>query len=212
MFDFTKVQLTVTRRDGTREPFDADRINRSIERASFGMIDPISKVTQVATDTHVTLYDGITEEELDFATINAAVQNIKEDIDYDKIATRLLLKTVYKNVLGDYKGEAELKALHKKHFAEYIKTGVANGILDKRMQENFDLERLSNALDISRDELFIYAGLDGLLNRYSIKDKKQKAFETPQYLFMRVAMGNSYNEKDSTDWAIKFYEKMSQHE
>src|SRR5260221_3701264 len=29
---------------------------------------------------------------------------------------------------------------------------------------------------------------------------------------MRVAMGNSYNEKDPTEWAVKFYEIMSHHE
>ncbi len=204
--------LTITKRDGTKEPFNADHINRSIERAAIGMIDPISKVTQVATDTKVTLYDGITTEELDQATINAAVQNIKDDADYDKIATRLLLKTVYKNVLGGYETDQELKALHKQHFAEYIKNGIAEKILDERMAKNFDLERLAGALDIQRDELFIYAGLSSLLGRYSIKDKRQKAFETPQYFFMRIAMGMSYNEKDTTEQAIKFYEKMSQHE
>ena len=37
-------------------------------------------VTQIATETRLTLYDGITTEEMDQATINAAVQNIKEDI------------------------------------------------------------------------------------------------------------------------------------
>jgi ribonucleotide reductase alpha subunit len=47
------------------------------------------------------------------------------------------------------------------------------------------------------------------LDRYSVKDKRQKPFETPQYFFMRVAMGLAYNEKDPTEWAIKFYEKMS---
>ncbi|MFI5205695.1 MAG: ribonucleotide reductase N-terminal alpha domain-containing protein, partial [Candidatus Paceibacterales bacterium] len=206
------MDLTITKRDGSKELFNADHINRSIERAAIGMIDPIAKVTQVATDTKVTLYDGITTEELDMATINAAVQNIKEDVDYDKIATRLLLKTVYKHVLGGYETDDQLKKLHTAHFADYIKQGIANGILDKRMAENFDLEKLASVLDISRDELFIYAGLDGLLNRYSIKDKNQKPYETPQYLFMRVAMGNSYNEKDPTEWAMKFYEKMSQHE
>ncbi len=206
------MELNVTKRDGTRVLFNADQINRSIERASFGMIDPIAKVTQVATDTKVTLYDGITTDELDQATINAAVQNIKEDVDYDKIATRLLLKTVYKHVLGKYENQEELKKIHKEHFATYIKNGVAGGILDARMEKNFDLDKLASVLDILRDELFIYAGLDGLLNRYSIKDRNQKTFETPQYLFMRVAMGNSYNEKDPTEWAIKFYEKMSQHE
>ncbi|KKP41651.1 MAG: Ribonucleoside-diphosphate reductase [Parcubacteria group bacterium GW2011_GWA2_33_14] len=96
------MELKVTKRDGTKELFNADLINRSIERAALGMIDPIAKVTQVATDTQVTLYDGITTDELDEATINAAVQNIKEDPDYDKIATRLLLKVLYKHVLGDY--------------------------------------------------------------------------------------------------------------
>src|SRR3989338_905944 len=154
------MELTITKRDGTKELFNADRINRSIERAAFGMIDPIAKVTQVATDTNVTLYNGITEEELDLATINAAVQNIKEDPDYDKIATRLLLKTVYKHVLGDYGRDTnQLKKLHKESFSSYIKKGVADGILDKRMQENFDLEKLASVLDISRDEIFIYSGL-----------------------------------------------------
>jgi ribonucleoside-diphosphate reductase alpha chain len=43
-------------------------------------------VTQIATETRLTLYDGITTEEMDLATINAAVQNIKEDIEYDKVA------------------------------------------------------------------------------------------------------------------------------
>ena len=207
------MELTVTKRDGTRELFNADKINRSIERAAYGLIDPITKVTQIATDTKVILYNGITSEELDQATINASVQNIKEDPDYDKIATRLLLKTVYKHVLGDYNEDSkQLKKMHKESFTGHIKTGIANKILDVRMESNFDLEKLAGALDIEKDELFIYAGLSSLLNRYSIKDKNQKPFETPQYFFMRVAMGLSYNEKDPTEYAIKFYEKMSNHE
>ncbi len=207
------MELTITKRDGTKELFNADRINKSIERACFGLIDPIAKVMQVATDTNVTLYDGITEEELDIATINAAVQNIKENPDYDKIATRLLLKTVYKRVLGEYGKDMEkLRAVHKSHFKEYIKAKVAEKVFDERMEKNFDLDRLSNAMDISRDELFIYAGLSSLMNRYSVKDKNQQPAETPQYFFMRVAMGNAYNEKDPTEMAMKFYEKMSNHE
>src|ERR1700741_67956 len=109
------VQLTITKRDGTKQPFNADKINRSIERACYGLTDPIAMVTQIATETQLTLYDGITTEELDQATINAAVQNIKEDIEYDKVATRLLLKTIYRQVLGDYDkdNEAELELKHR---------------------------------------------------------------------------------------------------
>ena len=39
---------------------------------------------------------------------------------------------------------------------------------------------------------------------------KNDAAETPQYLFMRIAMGLSFNEKDPTLWAKRFYQKMSQ--
>src|SRR5580704_8238720 len=103
--------LTITKRDGTKEPFNADKINRSIERACAGLLDPIGMTTQIATETQLTLYDGITTDEMDHATINAAVQNIKEDVEYDKVATRLLLKTIYRRVIGDYNKDdiADLK-------------------------------------------------------------------------------------------------------
>jgi ribonucleoside-diphosphate reductase alpha chain len=208
------MELTITKRDGTREPFNADKINRSIERACQGMEDPIGMVTQIATETRLTLYDGITTEEMDQATINAAVQNIKEDIEYDKVAVRLLLKTVYRRVLEDYENNPALLARkHREFFPEWIKRGVEGGILDPRMIEKFNLKELAGVLDISRDDLFMYAGLSSYLDRYSLKSKKDgKPNETPQYFFMRVAMGLSFNEKDPNEWAKKFYSKMSKFE
>ena len=213
MFQPSLMPLTITKRDGTKEPFNADKINRSIERAAEGLLDPISKVIQVATETRLTLYDGITTEEMDKATINAAIQNVQHDPEYDKIATRLLLKTVYKKILGDYgDDEVILEQKHRESFKAYIENGVKNGKLDTRMIDKFDLNELSNTLDISRDEIFLYAGLSGLLDRYSIKNEKQEPIESPQYFFMRVAMGLSYNEENPTQWAQRFYHKMSKHD
>jgi len=207
------MSLSITKRDGTKEDFNADRINRSIERACVGLTDPISMVTQIATETRLTLYDGITTEEMDKATIQAAVQNIKEDIEYDKVATRLLLKITYRKVVGEYEDDPEvLRKKHRDAFIAYVKGGVEDKLLDIRMIEKFNLETLGDALDISRDELFVYAGLSTLLDRYALKDPKQQPMETPQFFFMRVAMGLSYNEKDPTAWAKRFYEKQSKHE
>ncbi len=206
------MNITVTRQDGTKEPFNADRINRSIERACRGLFDPVSKVTQIATETQLTLYDGITEYEMDQATINAAVQNIKEDIEYDVVAKRLLLKTVYRQVVKDFKSNDEPEVFVKKHrdsFVTYIEENVAAGKLNVNMKEKFDLVELANTLAIQRDELFQYAGLDGLINRYLIKNEKQNPLETPQYFFMRIAMGLSYNEANPTEMAKRFYNKMS---
>ena len=205
------MRIFITKRDGSREAFNADRINKSIERACAGIADPISKVVQIATETRLMLYDGITTQEMDYATINAALQNVQEDIAYDKIACRILLKTVYKEILGDYgEDREELEKLHTAHFSAYIADGVAEGLLDERMAKKFNVKKLAKALALSRDELLEYAGLSTLLNRYTMKDRDQQPLETPQYFFMRVAMGLSYNEKDPTAQAIQFYDSMSQ--
>lgn len=205
------MSLNITRRDGTKEPFDADRINRALERACKGLPDVVGKVIQIATETQLTLYDGITEDEIDEATINTALQNVKDDPDYDKVATRLLLKTVYKRILGDYPRDNAtiVSERHVELFPKFIEKGVADGLLDKRMAEKFDLEDLAKHLDTSRDEFFQYAGLSTLLHRYSLKDEKNISQEVPQFTFMRVAMGLSYNEANPNEWAKKFYDKFS---
>ena len=204
------MQISITKRDGSKEPFNADRINRSIERACRDVQDWVGKVVQIASETRLMLYDGITTEELDYATINAALQNVQEDPQYDIIATRLLLKTIYRRVVGEYSDDLSLLTTrHAEHFIEYIQANVLTGQLDARMATNFDLSALAGALTLQRDELFGYAGLSTLLDRYSIKSPLQKPLETPQYTFMRVAMGLSYNEENPTAAAISFYNRMS---
>src|SRR3989344_1958569 len=207
------MSITVTRHDGKREPFNADKINRSIERACYGLTDPVSKVTQIASETRLTLYDGITTEEMDQATINAAIQNIKDDIDYDKIATRLSLKVIYRRVVGDYNHDKTiLTKLHKDAFLKYVSKGVASNRLDKRMAEKFDLVKLSEEINLDRDELFQYTGISTVASLYLLKDEKDNYLETPQMYWMRVAMGLAYKEDDPTAWAIRFYNKMSKME
>ena len=203
--------IHVVKRDGTRELFDANKINLALVRASEGLPDQISKVVQVATELQLTLFDGITTEQLDEAVIHTALQNVKDDPDFDTIAARLLLKNIYKNILGDYKDEAELKKLHAKHFPVYIKQAVEDGLLDKRMADTklFDLKKLAEALDPSRDNLSKYLGVITNKNRYALRKQNGEPIETPQYTHMRIAMGLSFNEKDPTATALDFYEHMS---
>ena len=203
--------IQVVKRDGTREPFDANKINLALVKASEGLPDQIQKVVQVATELQLTLFDGITTEELDEAVIHTALQNVKDDPDFDTIAARLLLKNIYKNILGDYADDAELKKLHAKKFPEYLKFGVKEGLLDKRMADSklFDLKKLAEALDPSRDGLSKYLGVITNKNRYALRKQNGDPIETPQFTHMRIAMGLSFNEKDPTAAALDFYRHMS---
>jgi len=203
--------IYVVKRDGTREPYDANKINKALERATRGLDDQISKVVQIATELQLTLFDGITSEQLDEAVIQTALQNIKDDPDFDTVAARLLLKNIYKDALGNYETDDELRKLHASRFPHYLKEGVKAGLLDKRMANNtiFDLKRLAAALDPERDHLVRYLGVITNRNRYALRSGDGKPLEVPQFTAMRIAMGLSLNEKDPTAVALEFYDCIS---
>ena len=206
----TDVGITVVKRNGQREQYDANKINMAIEEATHGLHDNIAWVTQIATELEITLFDGITTQQLDEAVIQVARQNVKDDPAFDVVAARLLLKTIYKRVLGDFSTPEQLKMLHREHFAENMKRGVEEGLLDPRLAELFDLDALAAEIDPGHDDLLKYIGVVTLNNRYAIKGRNGDPLEVPQYFWMRISMGLSLNEKNPTEHAIKFYNKMSQ--
>jgi len=203
------VSITVVKRNGEREPYDANKINLAIEEAAEGLNDSIAWVTQIATELEITLFDGITTQQLDEAVIQVALQNVKDDPAFDIVAARLLLKTIYKSVLGEYRTRDELTKLHRDHFKANMLRGVEEGLLDARLGQMFDLDELATHLNPEHDDLLKYIGVVTLNNRYGIKGRNGDPLEVPQYFWMRIAMGLSLNEKNPNEAAVKFYEKMS---
>ncbi len=202
--------ITVVKRDGSREAYDANKINLALVKASEGLEDQISKVVEVASQLQLTLFDGITSEQLDEAVIQTALQNVKDDPDYDKIAARLLLKNLYKNILGDYNTAEELKKLHEKKFGAFLKDNVKDGLLDKRLVDGrFDLPTLAKALDPAKDDLSKYLGVITNRNRYALRKGSGEPIEVPQYTHMRIAMGLAIKDTDPTQAALDFYTHMS---
>ncbi|WP_026877861.1 ribonucleoside-diphosphate reductase subunit alpha [Jiangella gansuensis] len=206
------MSVNVVKRDGSVEPYDGYKIAAAIEAASVGLDNQVARVTQLQSELEITLFDGITSQQLDEAVVQVALQNVRDDPAFDTVAARVLLKTVYKRVLGDYEGPAELADLHRTRFPGYVAEGVAAGLLDERLATHFDLDRLAGALDPSRDDLLTYTGAVTMNNRYMINDRDGHRLEVPQFFWMRVAMGLSLNEPGTaaaTSAALAFYEKMS---
>ncbi|WP_299518954.1 ribonucleoside-diphosphate reductase subunit alpha [uncultured Serinicoccus sp.] len=209
--------ITVIKRDGTRVPYDGHEIARSIEAAAAGLDDAVVRATQLQSELEITLFDGITSEELDEAVIQVALQNVKDDPAFDTIASRLLVKTMYKAVFGDTRdllGEDDpevVAAKHRQYFPGVVAKGVRLGLLDPRLTELFDLDVLADALDPSRDDLLRYIGAQTLRTRYALNDadRARTVMETPQFFWMRVSMGLALNEADPTTAALQFYDAMS---
>ena len=62
-----------------------------------------------------------------------------------------------------------------------------------------------------RNHLFTYSSLDVLLKRYVIHTHQLLSFETPQEMFMGIAMHLAMNEtQNRSQWVKRFYDMLSQ--
>ena len=93
-------------------------------------------------------------------------------------------------------------------FIKNVKKLVKEEILDPRLLD-FDLLKLSEAIDTKRDLNFKYLGLQIIYDRY-LHHIDGLRMETPQAFWMRVAMGLAINEENKEEKAIEFYDALSQ--
>ena len=135
---------------------------------------------------------------------------IERDADFAKFAARILLTYVYEEVLGwdvAHQSIEEIRTFHAKEFKSYLKRGVEIKRLDKKLLK-LDIDRLCQAIDPSADLDFDYLGIQTLYDRYLVVDKtgeKPRRLETPQFFWMRVAMGVFAHEDNPEDQIISLY-------
>ena len=201
-------RLSVTLEDGTRIPFDPARVRRRLAEAARGLERDVN-VEDLAEDVLRSVFDGISPAELNRAMILAARSRIERDPAHDAVAARLMRMVIHDEALGSHKSDAEdLEKLYRHQFEHYLIDGVAAGRLDAVVR-TFDTARLAKSLRPDRDAGFKYLGLQTIYDRYLLHVEGRR-IETPQYFWMRVAMGLASAEgADKTDRAMEFYEVLS---
>ncbi|MGJ7554002.1 ribonucleoside-diphosphate reductase subunit alpha [Variovorax sp. RB2P76] len=192
--------------NGERVELDLNQLKGLIESACENLGDSITAAPIVA-ETMRNLYDGVPLDEVYKASILAARTLIEKDPDYTFATARLLLHTIFKEIIGREVMPVDRATAYADYFPQFIKKGVDNELLDEKLLQ-YDLPRLGAALKAERDNQFDYLGLQTLYDRYFLHVRKSR-IELPQAFFMRVAMGLSLNEIDREARAIEFYEVLS---
>lgn len=167
---------------------------------------PKANPTMLVDMAFSNLYSGVKESEITLACIMAARANIEKEPDYAYVAAEILLDVIYAETMGKSAHDADLISTHQAYFKEYILHSEKYR-LSPRLQE-YDLDALAKALDLSRDLEFSYMGIQNLYDRY-FNHHDGCRLETPQIFWMRVSMGLALNEEDKTHWAIVFYNLLS---
>jgi ribonucleoside-diphosphate reductase alpha chain len=203
--------VTVSDEQGGSSFWDGMELKKRISFASIGLDLCLSEI-EIERELRRSIGSEISEKDLKATIILNAKSLIEKDADFAKFAGRILLSYIYEEVLNwsiSRDGIDKLKQAHKTAFKAYLKHGVSIKRLNPELLDRYNLDKLAEALDPTADLDFDYLGIQTLYDRYLIVDKtghKPRRLETPQFFWMRVAMGLFKREENNRDeWVVRLY-------
>ena len=181
--------MRVVKRSGRIEDMKFDNITNRIKNLTYGLSENCDS-SKVAQQVASSLYDGITVQEIDTLSAEVCIGLITSDPDYEILATRITASNIQKVCPNNF--HIAMKKLAKAGIVTEEVARIAGRVRDD--------------IDTKRDYDFGYFGLKTLEKSY-LQRLDGVLMETPQYMFMRVAIGIHGEDIDSV---LETYDKMSQ--
>ena len=197
--------INVTKRDGSIQAFDLEKVHKVLEWA----VEDISGVSmsEIELKANIQLYDKIPAYDIHELLIKSAAELISEQTpNYQFVAARLISYKMRKEAYGEY---------NVPPLTFIIDKNVELGVYDEEITNLYtedEIVELSNYIKHERDDTFTYAGMEQFRGKYLVQDRRTKQiYETPQVLYMMVAMTLFSNYKDNRLKFIKdYYDAISQ--
>lgn len=201
-------RLTIERTDGSIEQFSREKMHAYLSEFMEGYTTEVN-LEEIVSQVEREVYDGIKTSEMAKLVTLVLRSRIEEDPAYSIVAARQLARRIADEAVGNFNTipKSERVTAYKNAFVRNIKRGVEVKKYDTALL-GYNLEKLADALKPERDDLFKYLGIETLNDRYFVR-VEGKLLETPQIMWMRIAMGLALNEKEKEARAIEFYNIMS---
>lgn len=201
--------MQVTKRNGTTEPLNVDKIHEMLVAARDAGGNKLNvSVSKVAIKAKIQFFDGIKTSDIHDMCIRAAKELISEDEpDYQYLAGRLVNIALRKKLYGSF----EVPQL-----ASIISKLVDAGVYDGEVMNKYDLFEmieLGKYIDHDRDYMFTSNAMEQLTGKYLCQNRVTKEiYETPQTAYMLIAMTlfMQYPSKTRLDYVKRFYDAVSQ--
>ncbi|AYH02361.1 ribonucleoside-diphosphate reductase subunit alpha [Pectobacterium parmentieri] len=197
--------LLVTKRDGSKEKINLDKIHRVITWAAEGLHNV--SVSQVELRSHIQFYDSIKSSDIHETIIKAAADLIsRESPDYQYLAARLAIFHLRKKAYGQFEPPALLT-----HVTKMVELGK----YDKHLLEDYSPEEFAQMdafIDHWRDMNFSYAAVKQLEGKYLVQNRVTgDIYESAQFLYILVAacLFSGYPRETRLDYVKRFYDAIS---
>ncbi|MBP3892217.1 MAG: ribonucleoside-diphosphate reductase subunit alpha [Solobacterium sp.] len=181
---------------------DIRKALEKIEKDFPGEVYPMEKL---ADKYFSFVKEGLADSDLLPLLIRAAVElTTQEAPDWEYIAARLLFVRFYRDLARYDKSTSFSDKVHS-----LTKQGLYGAYIQKKYSDE-ELEEASKFIDKKRDYLFNYSGLDLMIKRYVIVDHAHHPLETPQEMYLGIALHLAMNEKKNRlEWVKRFYDMLS---
>ena len=140
--------------------------------------------------------------------IKASVELIsKEAPKWEYIASRFLSYELHEEI------SARMQKLELSRFSnklKYLEEQGYYGDYIRKAYSDAEIDELGAYLKDERDALFTYSGLELVRKRYLMCSHSHEVLETPQEMFMGIAMHLAMPEKERVYWAKQIYDILSQ--
>ena len=200
------MNLNVTKRDGTTQVFDLEKVHKVLEWACED-ITGVS-ISEIELKANIQLYDKIPAYDIHELLIKSAAELISEHTpNYQFVAARLISYKLRKEVYGDYTPWP---------LAQIIIENVSRGVYDGSIMEKYtrdEIDELDAYIKHDRDDTFTYAGMEQFRGKYLVQDRRTKEhYETPQMLYMMVAatLFINYSKETRMKYVKDYYDAISQ--
>jgi len=198
-------EIHVTKRNGTREPIDLDKLHKVVFYATEG-INGVS-ASEVEIKSSIQFYNGITSSEIQETLIKSAADLISEETpNYQWVAGRLINYHLRKQVYGDFEPA---------HLFEIVQKNVEDGWYDQGLLEAYNEQEwneLNDYLKHDRDENFTYAAMEQFRGKYLVQNRVTNEIkETPQVAYMLIAatLFANYPRETRLKWVKDYYDATS---
>lgn len=177
--------MIVIKRDGTEETVKFDKISSRIKKQTYGLDADYVDYLEVSQKVISGVYDGVTSKELDKLAAETAAAMTRIHPDYSILASRIAISSLKKETKKSFKETIE-------DLYHYIdpKTGLNAGMISDEVYEvvQKNSDKIESMIIHDRDFNFEYFGFKTLERAYLLRIDGRVA-ETPQHMYMRVAIG-----------------------
>jgi ribonucleoside-diphosphate reductase alpha chain len=200
------MDITIKKRNGQIEKFDAEKVNKVVEWATKN-VSGIS-ANDILMNANINFYDGISSKEIHDSLIKSAEDLISIDHpNYTTVTARLLTYGLRKEVWG---GNRPPRLID--HIKNCVSIGVYTDELLTKYTED-EINKIDKWIDHSLDEtMFDFAGMNHMLKTALVQDRvNKKVYETPQFAFMCIGMVHfaDYESARKLQFVKEFYEAVS---